>query len=114
MGLQSLKTASLALVDPISVQDDKAIILATLSHLQKRGIPFLCWVPLFGEDEPIFDEFEREVKELYAAVGVTWPLPEGTTRGCQVTAPPYGPILDETCKEVCAVMNAKPWTVRST
>jgi 23S rRNA A2030 N6-methylase RlmJ len=113
-GLQSLERASLALIDPISVKDDKASILNTMSHLAERGIPFLCWVPLFGEDEPIFNQFEREAKETHATMRVTWQVREGSTWGCQVTViNPYGDILEETCREVCEVMNAKPWAVHA-
>ena len=50
------------LIDPISVKDDKASILATMSHLPEREIPFLCWVPLFGEDEPIFNRVRARGK----------------------------------------------------
>ncbi len=113
VGLQSLESACLALIDPISVQDDKTSILATMSHFAEREIPFLCWVPLFGEDRPIFNQFEREAKESYATVRVTWQVREGSTWGCQVTVPiPYRSILGETCRDVCEVMNAKPWTMR--
>ncbi len=115
LGLQSLGSGSLALIDPISVQADKASILATMSHLQERGISFLCWVPLFGEEEPIFDEFERVAKKYYATARVTWQVREGSTWGCQVTVPsPYGAMLEETCGDVCEVMNSKPWTLRLT
>lgn len=115
LGLQSLEIASLALIDPISVQDDKASILATMSHLQACGIPFLCWVPLFGKEEPAFDDFEREAKESYATARVTWQVREGSTWGCQVTVPSlYHAVLEETCRDVCEVMNSKPWTFRLT
>ncbi|MEW6140372.1 MAG: hypothetical protein AB1733_19300 [Thermodesulfobacteriota bacterium] len=114
-GLQSLRTASLVLIDPISVQDDHANILASMSHLDKCGIPFLCWVPLFGEDDPIYDQFERVAKETFATVRVTWQVREGSTWGCQVTVTQgYGTLLEQTCQEVCEVMNARPWKVRIT
>ena len=67
--------------------------------LLNREIPFLCWVPLFGEDRPIFNQFEREAKESYATVRVTWQVREGSTWGCQVTVPiwniPYSNTLNE-------------------
>jgi 23S rRNA A2030 N6-methylase RlmJ len=113
LGLQSVERASAALIDPISVKDDNASIQRTMSHLHNQGIPFLCWVPLFGGNEPMFDQFEKEVKESFATVRVTWQVREGSTWGCQVTVPNlYGAILEETCRDVCEVMNSKPWTMR--
>jgi 23S rRNA A2030 N6-methylase RlmJ len=113
-GLQSLEHASLALIDPISIQDDQASILATMSHLEEHGIPFLCWVPLFGDEEALFNHFEDEAKKSYATLRVTWQVREGSTWGCQLmVSSPYATLLHEICRDVCEVMNAKPWTVRT-
>ncbi len=106
-GVSRLGQASFALVDPISVAQEKDRILALLDSLTSASTPFLCWTALVGTlDQGFYVEFDREARSRYSVVQVTWKEPHDHTWGCRLIIPEdLAAAARGTAAEVASVMN---------
>jgi 23S rRNA A2030 N6-methylase RlmJ len=106
-GVTRLGRASFALVDPISVAQEKNRILGALSLLARNSTPFLCWTALVGApDQPFYVDFDREARSRYSVVQVTGKEPHDHTWGCRLIIPKdFEAVAKATAAEVVAVMN---------
>ncbi|MFH0823493.1 MAG: hypothetical protein V2B18_12135 [Pseudomonadota bacterium] len=106
-GVSRLGRASFALVDPISVAQEKDRILALLASLTSAFTPFLCWTALVGApDQGFCVDFHREARSRYSVVQVTWKEPHDHTWGCRLIIPEnLEAVARATAAEVASLMN---------
>ncbi len=106
-GVTQLGRTSFALVDPISVAQEKDKILAALSSLNRNSTPFLCWTALVGApDQRFYVDFDREARSRYSAIQVDWKEPHDHTWGCRLVIPKdLAVVAGATAAEVATVMN---------
>jgi 23S rRNA A2030 N6-methylase RlmJ len=85
--LPRIECPSLALVDPILVEQEAQQILSVLENLTQKRADFVCWTALWGSDESFYQDFREETDKTYSSHWVRWKEVRVRTWGCQITVP---------------------------
>jgi 23S rRNA A2030 N6-methylase RlmJ len=114
-GVLCVSEASLVLIDPHSLDDDR--IIKCIAHLKSRGISYICWTPRNssskgkkeGQDHFAFGERT----DLGHHSSIRWAEPSGAaqhTFGCRVTVSDDLKIIaEDTTKQLISLFSEDNW-----
>ena len=112
-GVSGLDRADLVLVDPPGIDElERERILAVLTRLGTRCIPFICWTARLRDKGEMAARDSADslqvhslaVQQGWPSIGVSWGGAKGTI-GCQLTiSREFEPVARETVSEICQVM----------